>query len=79
MSTQCAVEGTLGSHLGEGVSAVAGLLLRVLLVDDVPARGHRAEEEGLLHRVGLGGQQLCYDRHNLAVLDQSRVSIYHKF
>lgn len=65
-----------GTHLCKGVSAVGGLLLRVLFVDDVPARGHCPEQQRLLHQLGLGGQEVGDDRHHLAVLDDGSVSIH---
>ena len=43
-------------------------MLRVSLLDDVAAPGgHRAEQQGLLHLLGLGGGQLSDVAHHLAV------------
>lgn len=66
------------SHLGKGVSAVASFLFRVLLVDDVTACGHRPVQKGFLHHVCLSREQFCYDRHNLAILNEWRVTVYYK-
>lgn len=73
--THCAEEGDC-THLCKGVPAVGGLLLCVLLVDDVPARGHCPEQQRLLHQLSLGGQEVSDDRHHLAVLDDGSVSIH---
>lgn len=63
------------SYLSQGVAPVAGLLVRVLLVDDVSAGGHRAVEQRLLHILLFGGQQVAQDGHQLGVLDQRHVAV----
>ena len=63
-------------YLGEGVPSVAGLLGGVLLVDDIAARGHGAEQQRLLHVVLRGGEQLPDHGHHLWVLDQDDVPVH---
>lgn len=64
------------NNLGQGVPSVAGLLRGVLLLDDVPPRGHGTVQQRLLHVLLPGGQQLSDHGHQLPVLDQGHVAVH---
>lgn len=65
-------------HLCQSVSSVAGLLFRMLFFNHVPTRGHSAVEQGLLHILLFGGQQVPEDWHQLCVFYQRHISVYAK-
>lgn len=67
------------SYLGQGVTAITGLFVSVLFVNDITAGGNRAVEQGLLNVLVFGGQQIAQHRHYLRVLNESHISITSKF